>query len=54
MAKNVLKNPGRLLDTSANVPTAFASRDSKAVSSTLPEIIKIYNKGQALELEKFI
>ena len=35
MAKNVLKSPGRVLDITANIATAAASRNPKKVMSTL-------------------
>ena len=35
MAKNVLKNPGRALDVTANSATAAASRNPTAALSTL-------------------
>ena len=53
MAKNVLSNPGRTLDLTAKVATAAASRNSKQVLSTLPELIKFYNTGKGLYLCKF-
>ena len=39
MAKNVLKNPSRALDITANIATAAASRNPKNVMSNLPELI---------------
>ena len=36
MAKNVLTNPGRVLDLTAKIATAAASRNSKQALSTLP------------------
>ena len=53
MAKNVLSNPGRALDSTAKIATAAASRNSKQVLSTLPELITFYNTGKGLYLGKF-
>ena len=39
MAKNVLKNPGRALDITANIATATASGNHKNEMSALPELI---------------
>ena len=50
MAKNLLKNPGRALDITANIATAAASRNPKNVMSTLPELITFYNTGKGLYL----
>ena len=54
MAKNVLKNPSRALDITANIATAAASRNPKNVMSTLPEMISFYNTGKGLYLGKFV
>ena len=54
MAKNVLKNPTRALDITANIATAAASRNPKNVMSTLPELITFYNTGKGLYLGKFV
>ena len=54
MAKNVLKNPSRALDITANIATAAASRNSKNVMSTLPELITFYNTGKRLYSGKFV
>ena len=37
MAKNVISNPGRALDLTAEITTAAASRNSKHALSTIPE-----------------
>ena len=50
MAKNVLKNPSRALDITANIATAAASRNPKNVMSTLRELITSYNSGKACTL----
>ena len=54
MAKNVISNPGRALDLTAKIATAAASRNSKQVLSTLPELITFYNTGKGLYLGKFV
>ena len=54
MAKNVLKNPTRALDITANIATAAASRNPKNVMSTLPELITFYNTGIGFYLGKFV
>ena len=54
MAKNVLSNTGRALDLTAKIATAAASRNSKQVLSTLPELIIIYNTGRGLYLSKIV
>ena len=54
MAKNVLKNPSRALDITANIATAAASRNPKNIMSTLPELITFYNTGEGLYLGKFV
>ena len=54
MAENVLKNPSRALDITANIATAAASRNPKNVMSTLPELIIFYNTGKGLYIGKFV
>ena len=54
MSKNVLKNPSRALDITANIATAAASRNPKNVMKTLPELITFYNTGKGLYLGKFV
>ena len=54
MAKNVLKNPSRSLDITANIATAAVSRKPQNVMSTLPELITFYNTGKGLYLGKFV
>ena len=39
MAKNLLKNPSRVLHITANIATTAASRNSKNVMKTFPELI---------------
>ena len=54
MAKNVLKNPSRALDNTANFATVAASKNTKNVMSTLPDLIIFYNTGNGLYLGKFV
>ena len=54
MAKNVLSNPGRDLDSTAKIATAASSRNFKQALSTLPEMITFYNTGKGLYLGKFV
>ena len=54
MAKNVLSDPGRALDLTAKIAAAAASRNSKQVLSTLPELITFYNTGKRLYFGKFV
>ena len=53
MAKNVLKNPSRAPDITANIATAAASRNPKNVMKSLPELITFYNTGKGLYLPRF-
>ena len=53
MAQNVLKNPSRALDITANIATAAASRNPKNVMKSLPELITFYNTGKGLYLPRF-
>ena len=46
LATNVLKIPARALEIGANVVTAAASRNPKAASSTLPEVINFYHTAK--------
>ena len=54
LAKNVLKNPSRALDITANIASAAASRSPKNLLSTLPEVINFYHTGKGLYLGKFV
>ena len=54
LATNVVKNPGRALDITANIATAAASRNPKAALSTLPEYIDFYHMGKRLYLGKSV
>ena len=54
LAKNVLSNPGRASDLTAKIETAAASKYSKQVLSTIPDLITFYNTGKGLYLGKFV
>ena len=54
LAKNVVKNPSRALDITANIASAAASRSPKNVLSTLPEVNNFYHTGKGLYLGKFV
>ena len=54
IAENVLKNPSRALDITANIASAAASRSPKNVLSTLPEVINFYHRGKGLYLSNFV
>ena len=54
MAKNVLNNPTRALDFTANIAAAAATRSPKNVMKSLPELITFYNTGRGLYLGKFV
>ena len=54
MAKNVLKNPSRAFDITANVATAAASRNPKMVLKSLPELIIFHKTGKGLYLDKLV
>ena len=53
-AKNVLKNPSRALDNTANIATAASSSSPKNVLSALPEVINFYHTGKGLYLGNFV
>ena len=53
MAENVLKNPSRAHDITANIATAAASRNPKNVMKSLPELITFFNTGKGLYLPRF-
>ena len=50
MAKNVFKNPGRVLVFTANIATAAATRNPKNLLSTIPGLISFHNTGKSLYL----
>ena len=54
MAKNVLKNPSRALDITANIATAAASRNPKNVMESLPELIILHTTCKGLYLVKSV
>ena len=54
MAKNLISNPGRALDLTAKRAPAAASKNSKQVLSTLPELITFYSTGKGLDLSKLV
>ena len=54
LAKNVLKNPSRALDITANLATAAASRTSKNVMKTLPEVINLHRTRSGLYFGKIV
>ena len=54
LAKNIIKNPGRALDITANVAIAVSSRNPKTALSTLPEVIDFYHRGDGLQLKKCV
>ena len=54
MAKDVIKNPGRALEIRANVGTAFATKNTNAALSSLPEVNKFYHAGEVLYFVKFV
>ena len=54
LATNVLKNPSRALDFTANNARAAASRSPKNVISTLPEVTNFYHTGKELYLDEIL
>ena len=48
LAKNVLSNPTKASDITANIATAAASRNPKKVLSSLPEVINFYHTVKGL------
>ena len=54
LAKSVLGNPARALDSKAKIATAAASKSPKAALSTLPEVINFYHTGKGIYLGKFV
>ena len=51
---NVLKNPGRALDFTANNARAAASGNPKNVLSELPKAITFYHTGKGLSIGKYV
>ena len=54
LLSNGLKNPARFLEIGANVATAAVSKNPKAASSALPEVINFYHTGKGFYLGKFV
>ena len=54
LATNLLKNPGRALDITANTVASAAGRYPKALLATLPELIIFYHTGKGFYLGKFV
>ena len=48
LASNVLKIPGKALEITSNIATAAATKNPKAASSSLPEVINFYHTGKGL------
>ena len=53
-AENVLTIPGPFLNFLATIATAAASKNPKAVLSSLLEVINVYHTGKGLYLSRFI
>ena len=53
LATNVLKNPSRASEASANIDTAAVTKSPKAVKSSLPEVIGFYRTAKGLYLSRF-
>ena len=54
MAKNVLSNPGRVLDLTAKMAAAAVSKKYKQAFSTLPELITFYKTRKCLYFGKSV
>ena len=52
VGKKILNNPGRALELAANIGTAAASKNSKLIAATAPDIIKFVHQGKGLYLGK--
>ena len=52
IAKKVLQNPGRALDTTANIASGVASWSPRTTLSTLPEAMNVYHTGKGINLGK--
>ena len=52
LGKKALKNPGRALDVIASIASAAASRNPKAASSSLPDVMNLCHTGKRLYLGK--
>ena len=53
LATNVLGNPSRALESSSNIATAAATKNLKAYSSSLPELINFYHTGKVYTWTNF-
>ena len=54
MTNNVINNPRKAMDITANIATAAATRISKKILKTLTELITFQNTGRGFYLAKFI
>ena len=52
VGKKILNNPGRALETAANIGTAAPSKNPKVIAATAPDIIKLVHQGKGLYLGK--
>ena len=54
VATNILKNPGRPLETTSNIATSALSKKPNNLLSTLPEVMNFYHTGTSFYLGKFV
>ena len=54
IATNVLKSPGRALESSSNIATADATNSPSAGLSSVPEMISFYHTSKGLYLGKLV
>ena len=52
VGKKILNNPGRALELAANIGTAAASKNTRMIAATAPDIIKFVHQGKGLYLGK--
>ena len=52
VGKKILNKPARAVEIAANIRTAAASKNSKLIAATAPEIIKFVHQGNCLLLEE--
>ena len=52
VGKKILNNPGKALKLAANIGTAAASKNSRMIAATAPDIIKFVHQGKSLYLGK--
>ena len=50
--KKILNNPGRALEIAANIGTAAASKNTKLIAATAPEVFKFIHQRKGLYLGK--